>query len=610
MSLTYLERITKNILLFDGAMGTMLFSKGVFVNQCFEAVCLSKPDLVAEVHKEYLEAGVEAITTNSFGANPVKLASYGLKEKTADINRSSVKIARDISYKDIYIAGSVGPLGVYIEPIGRLKVEEAKEAFRIQISALLEEGVDLIILETFSNIDELLLAASVAKELDANIPVQAQFTYGILHEKDNHDKIKKSAITLDKSNNVDVLGINCSVGPADILSSLIAINGCVNKPVSIMPNAGFPKEVDGRLIYMTSPEYFATYAQRFLEGGASIIGGCCGTTPDHIREAGKAILSLDSVKKQIKIESVPVKRNEQKEMPLNKRSGLGKKLSSGEWITSIELVPPAGTNLSRIIEKSSRLPKDKVTCINIPDGPRASSRISSMITALEIEKKTGMETLLHYCCRDRNLIGMQGDLLGAYAAGLRNILIITGDPPKLGGYPDATGVFDVDSIGLTALVKRLNHGIDLGGNEIPEPTSYVIGVGSNPASPFLEREIDRTIRKKEAGAEFIITQPIFDTEILIEFINKIKITGIPIIAGVWPLASYKNALFLNNEVPGVEIPDKIMKRMEKTESREAAREEGIKIAKEIIKEVKGYIQGIQVSPPFGNIETALKVITD
>lgn len=610
MTETYLKRLNKSVLLFDGAMGTMLFSKGIFLNQCFEYICLSKPELVAEIHKEYLETGAEAITTNSFGANPIKLSSFGLEEKTAEINRASVKIAREVSYKDIFIAGSVGPLGVYIEPIGRLPIEEAREAFSIQISALLEEGVDLIILETFTNIDELLLAASVSKELDKNIPVQAQFTYGALQEKNNNINIKNTAIILEKSVFVDVIGINCSVGPADILTSLIAINECVNKPISIMPNAGFPKEVDGRLIYMTSPEYFASYAQKFLEGGASVIGGCCGTTPAHIKEAGKRILSLNSNKKQIKIEPVSVQRNEKEELHLKKRSKLGEKLSSGEWITSIELIPPIGTDLSKIIEKSSGLPKDKVTCINIPDGPRASSRISTMITAIEIENKTGMETILHYCCRDRNLIGMQGDLLGAHAAGLRNLLIITGDPPKLGGYPEATGVFDVDSIGLTTLVKRLNHGIDLGGNEIPEPTTYVIGVGSNPASPFLEKEIDRTFKKKDAGADFIITQPIFDVSVLKIFLKKIRITGLPVLAGVWPLASYKNAVFLNNEVPGVEIPDRIMKRMENTNSKEAARDEGIKIAREIITEIRELIHGVQVSPPFGNIETALQVISD
>jgi len=610
MEISYLERLQKGVLLFDGAIGTMLFSKGIFINQCFEAICLSNPELVAEVHEEYLEAGVEAISTNSFGANPIKLSSYGLKEKTGEINRASVKIARELAYKDIYVAGSIGPLGVYIEPIGRLSKKEAKEAFRIQISALLKEGVDLILLETFISIDELLLAASVSKELDKNIPVQAQFTYGALHDKDNYDKVRNSACKLDKSPDVDVLGINCSVGPADILSSLIAINECVKKPVSIMPNAGFPKEVDGRLIYMTSPEYFATYAQRFLEGGASIIGGCCGTTPSHIKEAGKTILSLSSIKKQIKTEPVVEHKKEKNSSPLETRSGLGALLKSGEWVTSIELVPPTGINLSKILEKSKNLAGKNISCINIPDGPRASSRISSMITALEIENKTGMETILHYCCRDRNLIGMQGDLLGAHAVGLRNILIITGDPPKLGGYPDATGVFDVDSIGLTALVRRLNHGIDLGGNEIPEPTSFVIGVGANPASPFLTKEIDRTFKKKEAGAEFIITQPIFDTSVLIEFINKIKVTELPIIAGIWPLASYKNALFLDNEVPGVEIPDEIMKRMEKTGSKEEAKLEGIKIAKEIIGEVRELIKGIQVSPPFGNIETALKVLSD
>ncbi len=610
MIIPYLERLKKGVLLFDGAIGTMLFSKGIFINQCFEAVNLSNPDLVAEVHEEYLEAGVEAISTNSFGANSVKLSSYGLKEKTEEINRASAKIARELAYNEIYVAGSVGPLGVYIEPIGRLSIEDAKDAFRTQISALLTEGVDLILLETFSNIDELLIAASICKELDKNIPVQAQFTYGVLHEKNNQDMVRTSACRLDKSPDVDVLGINCSVGPADILSSLITINDYIKKPISIMPNAGFPKEIDGRLIYITSPEYFASYAQRFSEGGASIIGGCCGTTPLHLGEAGKRILSLDSTEKHIKIEPVIEHKLEKKETPLETRSELGALLKSGKWVTSVELVPPVGTNLSKIIEKSKSLADKNVSCINIPDGPRASSRISSMITALEIENKAGMETILHYCCRDRNLIGMQGDLLGAHAVGLRNLLIVTGDPPKLGGYPDATGVFDVDSIGLTALVKRLNHGIDLGGNEIPEPTSFVIGVGSNPVSPFLSKEIDRTFKKKEAGAEFIITQPIFDTSVLIEFINKIKKTGLPIIAGVWPLASYKNALFLNNEVPGVEIPEIIMRRMEKATSKEQARMEGITIAKEIINNVRDLIQGIQVSPPFGNIETAVKVITD
>ncbi len=608
----YLERLKEGILLFDGAMGTMLYSRGVFLNRCYEETVLTNPKLVQDIHREYVEAGAQALETNSFGANPLKLAGYGLSEKTEEINRVSVEIAREIAGSDIYVAGSVGPLGVAVEPIGRVSVEEAREAFKRQISGLLEGGVDLILFETFKSVDELLLAVSVCRELSADIPIQAQFTVSPDKIGAENNEVINSAVRVDSDSGVDVVGMNCSVGPADMLEMLIAIKNHVKKPISIMPNAGFPREVEGRLMYLASPEYFAEYAKQFLEAGASVIGGCCGTTPKHIEEMAKAILSLDTGRRASRVVTV-VNKGEvegyKEAVPMEERSRLGYALKNGEWIVSVELVPPLSSDLSKVIEKARELYRHNITCINIPDGPRASSRVSSMISAIEIERNAKIETILHYCCRDRNLIGMQSDLLGAHAAGLRNLLIITGDPPKTGGFVEAKGVFDVDSIGLTALANRLNHGIDMGKNSLPETTAFVLGVGANPTMPDIEREIDRTYKKKEAGAEYIITQPVFDVDELLEFLKRIEGTGLPVIAGVWPLASYRNALFLNNEVPGVTIPDSIIRRMEKASgiSKEDGRREGIKIAREIIAEIRGAVRGVQISPPFGNIRTAIEV---
>jgi len=608
----YLDRLKDGVLLFDGAMGTMLYSRGVFLNRCYEETVLSNPQLVRKIHMEYLEAGAQAIETNSFGANPIKLAGYGLSEKTEEINRAAARIAREVAGDEIYVAGSVGPIGVSIEPFGRIKREEAEEAFKRQVSGLLEGGVDLILFETFKSVDELILAVSVCRKLSGEIPIQAQFTLGPDKLGDGNTEVVNSALRLEENDGVDVLGMNCSVGPADMLDMLVSVRNRVSKPISLMPNAGFPREVDGRLMYLASPEYFAEYAKQFLEAGANVIGGCCGTTPAHIGEMAKAILSLDSGRRSsFHIERVTEIEGEELKEPVkfSERSRLGYALDRGDWIVSVELVPPLSSDLSKIIAKAKELYRHNITCINIPDGPRASSRISSMITAIEIERNAKIETILHYCCRDRNLIGMQSDLLGAHAAGLRNLLIITGDPPKTGGYIEAKGVFDVDSIGLTALADRLNRGMDLGKNPLPETTSFVLGVGANPATPDFNREVERTFKKREAGAEYLITQPVFDVDLLFKFLKAIEDTGLPVIAGVWPLASYRNALFLNNEVPGVNIPEEIMKRMERasSESKERGREEGIVIAREIIDKIRGSVRGVQISPPFGNISTALKV---
>jgi methionine synthase / methylenetetrahydrofolate reductase(NADPH) len=607
----YLQRLDRGVLLFDGAMGTMLYDRGVFVNRCFEETCLSRPELVSGIHEAMIDAGAQAITTNSFGANPVKLTGYGLQEKTAEINTASVRLAKDAAGADVYVAGSVGPLGQRLEPVGRISMERAQEAFALQMSTLLEAGVDLILLETFKNTDELLLAASVAKRLAPEIPVQAQFFLSSYQIENYADEARRIVDRLEESPHVDVVGMNCAVGPSFTLDILSGISGHTGKPVSAMPNAGFPKDVDGRQLYLASPDYFAEYALRFRDAGATVIGGCCGTTPEHIRKMGRMILNIDAGRRvSLRPATETTKVEHAQPVLLVEKSKLGAALAAGTWITSVELVPPVGIDLQRILEKADQLKRDDVTCINIPDGPRASSRISALITALEIERHTGVETILHVCCRDKNLIGMQADFLGSQASGLRNMLCVTGDPPKVGNYPDVTGVFDVDSVGLLSLANQLNHGLDLGGNELPAPTSLVLGAGLNPAAAAPETEIERAYMKAEAGVEFFITQPVFDAEQLIGFLEKVADTDVPVIAGVWPLASYRNALFLNNEVPGVTIPDPIMARMQAIESKEAAREEGIRISREITDAVRHLIRGIQVSPPFGRLKTALDVIAE
>ncbi|MBI9107113.1 MAG: bifunctional homocysteine S-methyltransferase/methylenetetrahydrofolate reductase [Spirochaetales bacterium] len=624
MKSKYLDRLSKAMVLFDGAMGTALYEKGVFLNRCFEEVNVSMPETVIDIHIENINAGAQVLTTNSFGANPLKLAGYNIAERTAELNITAVELAREAIKRteadDVLIAGSVGPLGKLIEPVGKLTEAEARAAFAPQIRALAEAGVDLILLETFRSVPELLLAASVARKEAAGIPVQAHFSMGPLADQtsggaleDYRDRYLKEAVeravSLDLCDDIDVIGTNCGVGPADMLELLLAVRTHVKKPFVVMPNAGFPKDVDGRQIYLADPDYFSEYALKFLDAGAAAIGGCCGTTPEHISKMGKAVLNLATGRKAVVFSKIDKEVKLHEQTPLAERSGLGKALAEGRWITTIELIPPMGTDLSKIIEKAGKLVLPEITTVNLPDGPRASSRISTIITALEIMRATGIEPIVHYCCRDKNLIAMQADLLGCEAVGLRNMMMITGDPPKVGNYPDVTGVFDVDAIGLLELGRRLNTGIDLGGNAIGDPTSFVMGAGVNPAAVTLDVEIERAYRKAEAGADFFITQPVFDIEALINFINAVKDTKVPVIIGVWPLASYRNALFLNNEVPGITIPERIMKRMERHETKEEARLEGISIAREIVDELRPVAAGVQVSPPFGNVRTAIDVIT-
>ncbi|MBP2673422.1 MAG: methylenetetrahydrofolate reductase, partial [Deltaproteobacteria bacterium] len=527
-----LARMKESPLVFDGAMGTVIYDRGVFIHTCYDELCLSNPRLILQIHRDYIEAGAQVIETNTFGANPIKLKTFGLAERTEAINRAGVKLAREAAGNDVFVAGAVGPCTESNQRMPDAFAAEVEAAFRTQIRALDTEGVDLFLLETFSNLNELLLAAKVAKEFRG--AVLASFALNDRGETALGTRAETMTSALDADPNVDLVGINCGIGPSGTFDALHSVLPHTGKPVVVMPNAGMPREISGRVMYLTSPEYFTEYAKRYIELGVRGVGGCCGTTPAHIRTMARAVKSLPGVKRHIEVKPLARKETAVQVVPPERKSRFAAKLLAGEKVTSVELLPPKSSNMSALLAKSRQCMEAGIDAINIPDGPRASARVSPMIAALTIQREVGIETILHYCCRDRNLIGMQSDLLGGYAACLANFLIITGDPPKLGEYPDVTGVFDVDSIGLVQMASNLNHGVDIGGNPIDPPTGIFIGVGANPCAVDLDWEIERYYRKIDAGAEFAITQPVFDVDALLRFLDRVGgySRTIPVLAGV------------------------------------------------------------------------------
>lgn len=618
---TKLERLLDPhaIVVFDGAMGTMLYNKGVFINQCYDELALRQPDLVRDIHAEYVKAGADVIETNSFGANRVKLTQYGLQDQARELNRAAAAVAREAAGDRALVAGAVGPLGVRLEPYGPTSKDEARAIFREQMEGLVAGGVDLFILETFADLEEIEQAIHAAREVAPDKPVIGQMTilgdfrtpYGASPED--------VVVSLDKWG-ADIIGLNCSVGPQTILDCIEKMTPLTRRKLSAQPNAGMPRDVGGRSMYMASPEYMATYARHLVQAGAKIIGGCCGTTPDHIHAMVEGIRPLaprfENVghtytgpeRRHAAAGEVEVKEGVEP-VAFAERSRWSAKLARQDFVTSVEIVPPRGVDATRMLSDAARLKAAGVDAINVPDGPRAQSRMGALLTSVLIEQQVGIETVTHYACRDRNLLGMLSDLLGASAVGLRNLLVITGDPPKMGPYPDATAVFDVDSIGLTNLVNSLNHGMDPGGNPIGQPTRFAIGVGVNPVAIDVEQELRRFEWKVDAGAEFAITQPVFDAAQLENFFTRIDDEHIPIIAGIWPLVSVRNAEFLANEVPGVSVPDEIIARMRRAndKSKDHAVAEGIAIAREMLERIKPLVQGVQVSAPFGKVELALQV---
>ena len=606
MPIELIPRLQAGAMLCDGAMGTLLYSKGIFINRCYDEMNVSQPDLIRGIHSEYLQAGAEVIETNTFGANSFRLAKHGCLDKLVDINRMGARLAREAAKSfDALVAGAVGPLGVRIEPLGKISLAEARNAFREQLTALNEEGLDLIILETFGYLEELHQAILAARDVNPNLPVVAQVT------------IEEDGTCLDGSApehygpqieawGADVVGCNCSVGPVAMLDALERVRAVTAAPLSAQPNAGMPRSVEGRNIYLCSPEYMAEYARRFVDVGARLIGGCCGTTPDHIHVM-KTFLRAVPGRATARKAAVPPKAEPVEVPPLAERSQMGRKIAEGEFLTMVEIVPPRGTDGSREIEGARFLKSVGVDAVNIPDSPRASARMSNQALCLLVHQQVGIEPILHYTCRDRNVLGIQSDLLGASAIGIRNLICITGDPPKMGDYPDATAVFDVDAIGLVNIVHNLNRGLDIGGNPIGASTRFVIAVGANPGSPNIDEEIRRFEYKVEAGAELAVTQPVFDIRLLEEFMRKIEHCRVPVVAGIWPLTSTRNAEFMKNELR-VSIPDGIFERMAKATTADAARAEGVAIARDMLAAVRHMVQGAQISAPFGRYSSAVDVL--
>lgn len=605
------------VVLFDGAVGTMLYSHGVYINQCFDELALKAPDLVRDVHSQYIQAGAQIVETNTFGATRYKLGNYGLAHQVAAINERAAQLARQAAGERAWVAGAMGPLGIRLEPYGPTSFEEAQAAYREAAEALAAGGVDLFILETFQDLAEILQAIAAVKSV-SHLPIVAQMTV-------NEDGLTAYGAepahfvrALEKAG-ADVIGLNCSVGPATMLSVLEAMASATSCKLSAQPNAGLPREVMGRQIYMASPEYMAKHAKRLISSGARVIGGCCGTTPDHIRLMADAVRAQTGGRLALQVGHSATHQVNQDtkaldttpETPMADRSRFAARLAAGQFVTSVEIVPPKGSDASQLAEQARQLRDAGVDAINVPDGPRAQSRMSALAASLLIERE-GIEAVVHYCCRDRNLLGMQSDLLGAAALGLRNLLLITGDPPKMGPYPQATAVFDIDAIGLTNLARRLNQGLDLGGNPVGSQTSFLLGVGVNPGALDIEHELRRLHWKIEAGAQFVITQPVFDPAQLLGFISRMENLGckLPVIAGIWPLTSYRNAEFMSNEVPGVVVPPAILARMREAPDAAAAKNEGLIIAREMLAEVRPAIQGVQVSAPFGKVALALDVLHD
>ena len=604
------RKLQSKILIADGAMGTVLYGKGVFINRCFDELNVSAPQIVKQVHHEYVKAGAEIIETNTFGANRIRLTAFGFAEKLKAINEAGVRLAREAAGERAFVAGAIGPLGAQIEPIGPLSFGEARQIFREQADALLGAGVDLLILETFYDLSELREAIAAARQAAGpEVVLVAQVTVN----DDGSLRDGSSTETFTRSLNdweVDVIGVNCSAGPKAALETIEKMMAYTSKPLSAMPNAGLPATIEGRNIYLCSPEYMAQYSRRFLQAGVRVIGGCCGTTPEHIKEISSEVRSLQPglarTNPPVHVEEGKPEVRKLPKILFAEKSQLGAKLAAGKFVAFVEILPPRGVDASKEVAGAKLCREHGIDCINVPDGPRASARLSAQVTCQILQQQASIETVLHFCCRDRNILSIQSELLGANAMGVRNLICITGDPPRMGGYPDATAVFDVDSIGLTNIANNLNQGLDIGGNPIGSQTSLLIGIGANPGAVNMEEELRRFAWKVEAGAEYAVTQPVFDLDLLEEFLKRTAQYRIPVIAGIWPLTSFRNAEFMVNELR-VPVPAEYMGRMKRADTAEKARAEGVLIAQEMAARTRNLVQGVQLSAPFGRYDMAIQV---
>ena len=607
--------------LFDGAMGSMLYGRGIFINRCYDELNISQPDLVQAVHIEYLQAGATVIETNTFGANRIRLEQYGLADRVCELNTVGVRLARECvtqmrekHMSDAFVAGAIGPLGVRLGTESKVDANEAYAAFAEQVGALVSGGrgvgVDLLVIETLPGMREAELAIRAAKNEGNGVPVIAMVTIDEKGDCLDGVSVEEAARRMEEWG-ADAVGCNCSEGPGAVLGVIERMRSVTTLPLAAMPNAGAPKAVDGRHLYLTSPEYLASFARKFVQAGATFVGGCCGTTPKHTRAMRGALRALDAQESGIEVvesgDRKPEKGARIEPLALKDRSKIGAMVAGGEFCTLVEIVPPKGFDCTRELEGAEELYALGVDAINVPDSPRASARMSAQSLCVQIQQRVGIETVLHYTCRDRNLLSIQSDLLGAASIGLRNILCLTGDPPKMGSYPDATAVFDVDAIGLVKIVRNLNYGLDIGGGSIGGSTGFTLSIAANPGVSDLDHEVRRFATKVEAGGEFGITQPVFDMRLLEAFLRRIESFRIPMIAGIWPLTSVKNAAFMRDDLR-VSMPEGILARMGSAETPEQARAEGVLIAQEMLAQVRGMVQGVQVSAPFGKYKAAAQVL--
>lgn len=596
--------------LFDGAIGTVLYERGVFLNVSYDLLAVDEPERVATVHREYIDAGSEVIETNTFGANPVRLSAFGLDHRTEEINRAAARLAVAAAAGQARVVGAVGPLGIRIEPWGPTSAAEARAHFRRQMDALVEGGVDGILLETFADPHEALIALEAAGEAAGGRPVLAQLTVG----EDGRTVYGADAIpslARLEAAGADAVGLNCSVGPAVLLDLLEEAAAQIRVPLLAQPNAGLPRIVRDRKMYMASPDYMARFARRFIEAGVRFVGGCCGTTPRHLAQMARTVRGLRP-RHPAAATRVGVERTAHAPTPLAERSTLGAALASGRWIRTVELLPPHGWDARPLLAAARDCAAADVTAVALVDSPRGPSRMATTAAAALIQRDAGIEALMHYTCRDRNMMGMLSDLLGAAAQEVHNVLLVSGDPPVQGPYPDATAVFDIDAIGLTNLVSGLNRGVDPGGAALSAPTPFVVAVAANPGAVDQERERSRFRWKAEAGADLAVTQPVFDVETLCRFLDATAEHPLPLLVGLWPFLSLRNAEFLAHEIPGTNVPALTLERMREAQSRgpAAARAEGIAIAREMLEAVAGLprVAGVHVTAPQGDVAAALAVL--
>jgi len=601
----FLAALDDRVLVCDGAMGTLLYAQGVFINRCFDALNLTDPARVVAVHEDYVRAGADVIETNTFGANRVKLRSFGLAGDMADINRAGAELARKAAGRNVYVAGAIGPLGLRIEPWGKTAADEAEAYFKEQTEALIEGGVDLLMLETFRDVNEMVAAIAAVKSVCA-LPIVAQMT--IEDEGNSLDGTPpEQFVPALQAAGADVIGINCSIGPAHMLEALDRMSALTTARLSAQPNAGRPRDIEGRTLYLTSPEYMASYARRFTAARARLVGGCCGTTPEHISQIKSAISSGSAVRTAVRSAAPAPAAPVVKPVEREEKSYLANALARRRSMTIVELVPPRGHSAEETIEQARRLRVQGVDAVLIPDG-QSGPRLSALSLAVLIQQRTGIETVLQCSARDRSLLDLQSDLLGAHAMGIRNVVLVTGDVPLAGDYSDATAVVDVDSIGLLNAVARFNHGSDVGGQAIGEPAAFHIGVTINPGAEDLDRELRRFEYKLEAGADFIVTRPVFDTESFERVAARLDAARLPVLLGVRPLENALDAEWMAHEMAGSRVPGNVVERMQRARTPEAAAEEGIAIAREVYQALKARVQGVLITAPHGHIDRSLAIL--